>query len=634
MDEDKKASIEVKQLQRYYTVLRDFMAHFHNKSDIYPPNHEFTQDELGSVAPEDIIKWMNVKLYNKDDPSDFDRPLNGSHHTLDYYKKSISYFMPKKEMSWDPLHKNGNPTRSHEVNSLVKKVKAFDEETGGSRKRRSSSSLNQSQRPKHPGDEGKKPRPSLPPGFAPMPSLPPLMVPSAEFAAMNSIMRRMHAQNASFIDLFGSLSSSLEMFKTTLQANNQAIMVEMANLNNRMAGAPPPGAHVAHGAAAGPGAGLPLASGMGASPGVGTGMLDWQYVHADGVRRRVPPTWQFPHSNLQEMYILWHCGDYQNRISPMKLFDNSDVSFLGKRARMNLNEVKNLMGTIDEEASRKGKVPAPTMTLAQAAACFQAGLSGFNFSATTPTGKTRNLMRLKWSTLTKYNKPGPSPIKGETKADEAEAEDEEKAREEFIEPSPDDKSDDKWFYKHEDGIKRRVPSTFKFPMLGLEAMYVLWHSGDAERRLAPMKFFHASDMPDRKRSKTNLAEVRKVISIIDQEAISKGCKIKTVMTPAEARTCICAGYTGLNIPLVTSEGRNRDILSMKWSSAVKLKNPDGEREGIEVKEEELPAAEEEEEEPSAMEETPEGEDDEEEGSVEVEKTSDAEEELPEAEIDV
>lgn len=52
---------------------------------------------------------------------------------------------------------------------------------------------------------------------------------------------------------------------------------------------------------------------------------------------------------MYQQYILWHCGDYQNRISPLKLFDNNDVSFLGKRARMNLNEVKNLMATIDEE---------------------------------------------------------------------------------------------------------------------------------------------------------------------------------------------------------------------------------------------------------------------------------------------
>jgi hypothetical protein len=31
---------ETQQLQRYYAVLRDFMAHLHGKAEIYPPSHE------------------------------------------------------------------------------------------------------------------------------------------------------------------------------------------------------------------------------------------------------------------------------------------------------------------------------------------------------------------------------------------------------------------------------------------------------------------------------------------------------------------------------------------------------------------------------------------------------------------
>ena len=36
---------------------------------------------------------------------------------------------------------------------------------------------------------------------------------------------------------------------------------------------------------------------------------------------------------------------------------------------MNLNEVKNLVSTLDEEAMRKGKTPLPSMTLHEAVAC-------------------------------------------------------------------------------------------------------------------------------------------------------------------------------------------------------------------------------------------------------------------------
>jgi len=361
-----KPSIEVKQLQRYYTVLRDFMAHFHSRAEIYPPNHEFTQDELSGVTPQDIIKWMNVKLYNKENPEEEDRPLNGSHHTLDYYKKSISYFMPSKEISWNPALKSGNPTRSKDLNDLIKKIREFDAEIGGSKKRKTLVQ-NKPTLPTTPA-AAKMFRTSLPPSFAPVavPSVAVAPVPK-DGVAMQRLLQTMHAQNASFIDLFGTLSRSLDQFKTTLSCNNMAIMNEILNLNQMNPIAISNSNQVVDpGAAAGWGEGEDTKQPSvptGPNPGVCAGMLDWQYVHADGVRRRVPPTWTFPHSNLQEMFIIWHCGDYQNRISPMKFFQNSDVSFLGKRARMNLNEVKNLMATINEEATRKGNVPAPSMTV-------------------------------------------------------------------------------------------------------------------------------------------------------------------------------------------------------------------------------------------------------------------------------
>jgi hypothetical protein len=83
----------------------------------------------------------------------------------------------------------------------------------------------------------------------------------------------------------------------------------------------------------------------------------------------------------------------------MKHFLITDLNFLGKRAKMRLYEVKNLISILDEHATRKGKSPGPNMTLNEAAACLQAGLSGLTVSTSTPTGRQRNIMRLKWSTL-------------------------------------------------------------------------------------------------------------------------------------------------------------------------------------------------------------------------------------------
>eukprot|EP00584_Thalassiosira_punctigera_P018498 CAMPEP_0172554986 /NCGR_PEP_ID=MMETSP1067-20121228/57433_1 /TAXON_ID=265564 ORGANISM="Thalassiosira punctigera, Strain Tpunct2005C2" /NCGR_SAMPLE_ID=MMETSP1067 /ASSEMBLY_ACC=CAM_ASM_000444 /LENGTH=579 /DNA_ID=CAMNT_0013343477 /DNA_START=33 /DNA_END=1772 /DNA_ORIENTATION=+ len=569
-DEESKAkpSIEVKQLQRYYTVLRDFMAYLHSKDEIYPPNHEFTQDELSCVTPQDVVKWMNVKLYNKEDPEEDARPLNGSHHTLDYYKKSISYFMPSKELSWDEDSNSGNPTRSQEVNDIIKRVREFDTEIGYSKSQKRMRSPAASAHP-----AAKMARTSLPPNFAPATPVGPMV----NQVPMQKLLRTMHQQNASFIDLFSTLSRSLDQFKTTLQTNNAQISTILATLT--------PAAASNQAAASGFVGG---AQDNMQPTTVGTSMLDWQYVHPDGVRRRVPPTWTFPHSNLQEMYLHWHCGDYQNRISPMKYFQNTDVSFLGKRARMNLSEVKNLMITIDEEATRKGKIPGPTMTLNQAAACFQAGLSGLKFSATTPTGKARNIMRLKWSTLIKYQKSTPTKDDEETGDDDME-----KARQELVVPVPslDDPPHDKWWYEHDDGVKRRVPSTWKFPMLGVEDMYILWHCEQEEEKLSPMKFLQATDVSHVKRSKSNLSEVRAVMTIIDLEAAKKGMEIKAVMTPEEAKECCKVGYTALNILATTPDGRTRDVLRMKWSSAVRLKNPGGESDTPEAEDAELPEAE-------------------------------------------
>ena len=155
----------------------------------------------------------------------------------------------------------------------------------------------------------------------------------------------MHAQNTQFIDIFGALGQSLEQFRATLQMNNDAIMKEISNLSkssNHSANH-----HTSRGNKWGD---------------ERVDVNNWWYVHSDGVKRRVPPSWTFPHGTLKTMYILWHCGDHINSISPMKLFNNRDVDFLGKRAKTNRIEVKHLMKIIDKEAACQGNAPTSNMT--------------------------------------------------------------------------------------------------------------------------------------------------------------------------------------------------------------------------------------------------------------------------------
>lgn len=182
--------------------------------------------------------------------------------------------MPDKEHSWNPADRKGNPTRSNEVNNLIKKIRDFDAEVGGAKKRKS---LMASSSDQTTPTSSKMARASLPAGFAPavMPQAPSTL--SAEgSSAIQSVLRQMQSQNASFMHLFGSLSQTLDNFQTTLRNNNEIIENELRNLTHMSAS-------IAIAGAAQPNATTESQS-------VATGTLDWQYVHPDGIRRRVPPT--------------------------------------------------------------------------------------------------------------------------------------------------------------------------------------------------------------------------------------------------------------------------------------------------------------------------------------------------------
>ena len=90
---------------------------------------------------------------------------------------------------------------------------------------------------------------------------------------------------------------------------------------------------------------------------------NWYDGHEDGIKRRVPPRWEFPKGNLLETYILYHChSDHMgNRISPMKMFRPADMAN-AIRGDRNLQECKMLCGLIDKECVDRGVVINGEMT--------------------------------------------------------------------------------------------------------------------------------------------------------------------------------------------------------------------------------------------------------------------------------
>jgi hypothetical protein len=108
---------------RYKRYLVEFMTWFHERPASYPQDQDFEQDVLLTVKPKDITRWMCVKAFGMPQPTVNDNPTLGRSSSLAFYKKALSYFMPNKLMTWNEVAQVGNPSKSQEVNNLLKRVK-------------------------------------------------------------------------------------------------------------------------------------------------------------------------------------------------------------------------------------------------------------------------------------------------------------------------------------------------------------------------------------------------------------------------------------------------------------------------------------------------------------------------------
>ncbi|KAJ0402414.1 hypothetical protein ATCC90586_000012 [Pythium insidiosum] len=91
----------------------------------------FTAEDAAAVTPEDIVRFLNMKAYKKEAPGPDDRPTHARASTLEFYKKAISAFMPRRMAVWDDVRREGNPTRSTQVNDLIKAVRKAEEARRG-----------------------------------------------------------------------------------------------------------------------------------------------------------------------------------------------------------------------------------------------------------------------------------------------------------------------------------------------------------------------------------------------------------------------------------------------------------------------------------------------------------------------
>ena len=114
----------VKSLREQYKPSLIAMMNFKD-GNRYNDSHEFTTEELVKVNPNDIVRWMKMKVYGTPDPTEEQNPVHGRSSSLVFAKKAISSFMPNKLMQWNEMASPPavNPTKSAAVNNLIALVK-------------------------------------------------------------------------------------------------------------------------------------------------------------------------------------------------------------------------------------------------------------------------------------------------------------------------------------------------------------------------------------------------------------------------------------------------------------------------------------------------------------------------------
>ena len=105
----------------YQSTLVAFMSFFCNVS--FNRTHLFSADDLNAVSPQDIVRWMNVKAFGEENPPDSANPLYARSSSLEFWKKALSFYMPNRLLQWNTISNSGNPTKSTNVNDLIKRVK-------------------------------------------------------------------------------------------------------------------------------------------------------------------------------------------------------------------------------------------------------------------------------------------------------------------------------------------------------------------------------------------------------------------------------------------------------------------------------------------------------------------------------
>ena len=106
---------------KYKATLDSLLSFVHNRQ--YTHEKTYTKAELRALTPQHVLQWMNLKAFGVIDPPNDANPTFARSNSLAFWKKAISFFMPNRLIPWFSGRNEGNPTRSIEINNLIKRVK-------------------------------------------------------------------------------------------------------------------------------------------------------------------------------------------------------------------------------------------------------------------------------------------------------------------------------------------------------------------------------------------------------------------------------------------------------------------------------------------------------------------------------
>ena len=111
---------------KYHDMTRPMMSFIHHGMH-FREDHVFSRAELLAVTPERLMEYLLLKIYHDSDANpDVDPPIYYRTNTIKSWKKAWSYFMVNKNVPWNEVARQGNPTRCTQIGSLIKAMKKME----------------------------------------------------------------------------------------------------------------------------------------------------------------------------------------------------------------------------------------------------------------------------------------------------------------------------------------------------------------------------------------------------------------------------------------------------------------------------------------------------------------------------